>query len=499
MRVQNILMVEPKAPAGHVYSRFALPRLGLPLLGTIAQEKGFNVKVVVEDVAPLDSHGLLNTDLLCISTITPTAQSAYALADFASQRNIPVILGGSHPTALPDEALEHADWVIRGEAEETFPLFLDALVNETDLSVIPGLSYKDQGEIIHNPQAERPKCLDSLPFPDFDLIEGQKDGTFPLGIIPVMTSRGCPHKCRFCSVTPVFGHKMRFASNESVAKELERHRGKGNLVFFYDDNFCASPKRTKSLLRYLMDNGIYLPPWIAQVSVRAARDVELLELMQQSGCHTVFIGFESIDNNALELYKKRQEVDDIRKAIRRFHDHNIGVHGMFVFGSDAEGHDTIRKTAKFVLEEDIESVQFMILTPYPGTPLFEDMEQQGRLLTKNWSMYDAHHAVFQPSQMSIRSLMDETFTAFEKVYSLRRQLRFLFKGRVQRAFIARYAASQVRKWRVENKELMKELKKAEENSSSPALQSVFDHFVKLRGVLGIAHENRSRPLPSLPQ
>jgi radical SAM superfamily enzyme YgiQ (UPF0313 family) len=218
----------------------------------------------------------------------------------------------------------------------------------------------------------------------------------------------------------MFGRKMRYASPERVADELNRHRGRGDQIFFYDDNFCASPNRTKELLDHLLTHDVFLPEWLAQVSVKAARDTELLKMMQRAGCNTVFVGFESIEPGALDLYHKRQSTDDIRLAVRRFHDFGIRVHGMFMTGSDAEGVDTIRATADFAIAEDIDTIQFLVLTPLPGTPVFEDLESAGRLLTRDWSKYDTHHAVFRPARMSADQLMSETMQAMQRVYSFKR-------------------------------------------------------------------------------
>ncbi len=458
MKIQSILMVEPRSPANHVFTRFALPRLGLPILVTIAARKGYGVRIVFEEIAPLDLREVDRVDLLCISTITPTAERAYEIAERARAHGVPVVLGGPHSTALPLESINHADWVIRGEAERAFPQFLDTLAHDGDLSAVPGLVYRRGNDILSNDLDPVPICLDEIPAPDFNLIVGRDPRRFQRGVIPVATSRGCPHKCQFCSVTSMFGRMMRHASVEHVADELERHRGQGDVVFFYDDNFCASPRRTKELLDHLLTKEVFLPPWIAQVSVRAARDPELLQMMERAGCHTVCVGFESINPGALALYRKRQNLDDIKGAIHRFHKHNINVHGMFVFGSDAEDVDTIRATADFAIAKDIESVQFLVLTPLPGTPLFDQLNEQGRLLTTDWSLYDTHHTVFLPERITPYALMDETLKAMSKVYALKRTLHHLIRGKVQRATISLYAAGQVNAWRRENRRMMRKLR-----------------------------------------
>lgn len=453
-------MVEIKAPGEHVYSFVRLPRLGLPIIGTLADSLGYDVRIFIEEMTPVDLHQISSADLLCISTITSTAPAAYRLADRARSAGVPVVLGGAHATYLPDEGMEHADWVLRGEAEKSFRLFLDMLKGREDPSCVPGLSHRVDGQVVHNPMESMPVDMDSVPIPDFSLLAGKTRNKFHRGVIPIQASRGCPHACRFCSVTPMFGRKIRFASHEHVAEELQRRRGQGKMVFFYDDNFCASPARTKSLLDHLMTRDVFLPPWYAQVSVRAAKDPELLRLMQRSGCKAVFVGFESIEPETLTLFHKSQTVDDIRQAIRQFHRHGIWVHGMFMTGSDADGVDTIRATARFAIEEDIDSIQFAVLTPLPGTPVFDEMDRQGRLFTKDWSLYDGHHAVFRPVRMSAYTLMDETIAAMSRVYARHRIPGMLVRGNLKRVMTLLYANAQVRRWRRNNRHLMKSTERA---------------------------------------
>lgn len=452
MKIRKLLMVEPKAPGEHVYSLVRLPRLGLPILGTLAARRGIEVRIVIEEIASLDRDTLTQADLLCISTITPTAPRAYQLADRARAAGVPVAIGGPHVTFMPDEALEHADWVLRGEGENNFEAFLDMLEQGADPATVTGLSYTSDDKSIHNPLAEQPAEIDRVPIPDFSLLAGRgRRFDFDRGIIPVQTSRGCPHSCNFCSVTPMFGRRVRYASNEHVAEELERRRGHGDAVFFYDDNFCTSPARTKSLLDHLMSRDVFLPPWMAQVSVRAAKNVELLEIMQRAGCERVFVGFESIDAETLAQFHKRQNLEDIRLAIRRFHQYGIQVHGMFMFGSDADDLETIRATSRFVVEHDIDTVQFMVLTPLPGTPVYSEMNATGRLLTSDWSLYDAHHSVFRPQRMSAHDLTAETMNGMGRVYSPARIAGMALRGNIKKAFLNLYARKQVKRWRKENR------------------------------------------------
>lgn len=412
-KIQRIVLIEPKCRLGHVYSLVKMPRIGLPLLGTQLENEGFDVDLYMGRTDNLPWDRIVQADLVGISLTTSTSREGYIMAEYLRSQKVFVVIGGIHPTFLPEESIDYADYVLRGEADFSFLTLIQALVEDKPLSNIPGLSYRDDNNtVIHNPLSEEIINVEELPIPDFSLFRlGKPDA------IPIMTSRGCPYNCTFCSVTKMFGHRYRFRSRDLVLKELSRYNGKE--VFFCDDNFTADGPRSKELLRAMLKEKISLKKWYSQVRVEASRDDELLQLMKKTNADTVFIGLESINPKTLKAYNKKQTVEDIKDCIQRFHKHKIKVHGMFVLGSDDDTVETVRQTVDFALESRVDSVQFLILTPLPGTPLFEKLEKEGRILTKDWELYDGHHVVYQPARMSAETLQYEVTKAFQRFYRAR--------------------------------------------------------------------------------
>jgi len=417
MVIKRISFIEAGSPGLHIFSKFPIPRLGAVLLSTILRERGYEVKAFIEDVAEPDWAFIESSDLVCISTITSTAIRAYRIAKRLKALDIRVIIGGTHATFLPDEALEYADFVIRGEGEHALVELFEYLEKGTPaLTGIRGLSYRDRdGRNVHTPPREFIQDLDSLPEPDFSLVHNWSSSN----PYPVSTSRGCPYDCTFCSVIRMFGRSYRFKSVEATLKELRYVASVSKATkFIVDDNFAANNRRTKEILRGMIAEGMKTR-WSAQVRPDVARDPELLRLMADSGCHTLFIGFESINPRTLEEYNKKQSREDIISCIRTVREHGIHIHGMFVLGADTDDVETIRGTADFATDLGIDTVQFMILTPLPGTPVLQDMTKSGRLLHTDWSKYDAQYVVFRPRLMSPTTLQIETFRAMGRFYSWR--------------------------------------------------------------------------------
>ncbi|MFA4964704.1 MAG: radical SAM protein [Thermoleophilia bacterium] len=415
----KIRLIEPDAPSMHLWSHSYFVRLGLPMIGATLKQHGHDVLIYSPQMAPVDWDDVHGADLVGLSSTTSTTPAAYTIADGLRRRGIPVVMGGSHVTFMADEALEHVDYVARGEGGEELMLeLIEALEGRRELESIAGLSFRRDGAAVHNEL--RPPCadLDTLPFPDLTIIAGHER----LANIPIMTSWGCPFACNFCSVTAMFGRKYRFRSAESVVAEIKEK--KPTRIFFYDDNFAANKKRLKRLLQMMIDEGIVVR-WGAQVRTDVVRDPELLDLMRRSGADFVALGLESVNQATLDGFEKSQTVEDIELAIKVLHEYGIRSHGMFVLGADTDTASSVSDTIDFALANHIDTVMMNILTPLPGTQQFAELDVAGRIFTKDWRLFDAQHVVFRPLAQSAEQLQREV---------LRGQRRFYHTPRVVRSF-----------------------------------------------------------------
>ena len=452
----KIRLIEPEPPGMHVWAKVLLPRLGLPTIAAALKASGHDVLVYNPTMAPIDWDDVNDADLVGLSSTTSTATTAYQFADELREKGIPVVIGGSHVTFMADEALEHVDYVARGEGGEQLMLeLIEAVQGRRELDDIAGLSFMREGRAVHNPKREACADLDTLPFPDLRLVVGSDK----IKTVPIMTSWGCPFDCTFCSVTAMFGKKYRFRSAENVIEELKDKRPE--LIFFYDDNFAANRKRLKKLLRMMIDEGLAVP-WSAQVRTDVVRDPELLDLMQRSGCHLVYLGLESVNQDTLDNFEKAQTVDDIRDAIKVLHQYGIKSHGMFVLGADPDDVQTVRDTVTFAKENEIDTVMLNILTPLPGTQQFEEFDAEGRIFDKRWELYDAHHVVFEPRRMTPYELQIEVLRGYARFYSLRTWLKYVFTFQfTKRLLFHGWGMVIVRSWRKDerNKAFIKALKR----------------------------------------
>ncbi|MGE5197855.1 MAG: B12-binding domain-containing radical SAM protein [Deltaproteobacteria bacterium] len=428
----KIVLIEPSASEANVYSRITMPLLGPVYLGTILKNRGHEVRIYNENIQAPDYPGL-DADLIGISILTSTAKRGYAIAKkFPKEK---VIIGGVHASLLPQEALEFARQVVVGEAEEVIS---DVVEGSNREPIVYGRPVED---------------LDTLPDPDFSLIQGYPSSPI---VTPVSTSRGCPFDCSFCSVTKVFGRKYRFRSAENIVAEMKARHARS--FFFCDDNFTAHPNRTRLLLNRMLRNKIN--NWNCQVRCDVARDKELLNLMAQAGCKAVCVGFESVNPMTLKAFQKKQTLEEIVDAIRSFHERNIKIHGMFVLGGEDDNKSTVWETLKFAIREKIDTIQMSILTPFPGTKVHESLEAQKRIFTRDWSLYDGQHIVFNPKLLSAKELQLNVMRAYAKFYSLYRSIALLLNLRFRNAMFRFMGYVIVKEWKRRNRKLQWLLQKA---------------------------------------
>ncbi len=415
----RITFIEPAAPGFHVYSFVKQMRLGLPLLGAILKQHGHEVKVYAESLGEVDWDEVLSSDLVGVSTTTSTAVRAYRYAQRARDAGVPVVMGGPHVTFMAREALDFCDYVIRNEGEDAIVELVEFLEGKRAISDIQGLSYRNpEGEQVDNPERALLGGLTDLPWPDLSLVVGGEK----IHPTPILSSRGCPFDCEFCSVVMMFGRRVRAVDPEEVVRELKRIRP--TKVFFYDDNFFISKRRGRELLALMAKEKMNFP-FFAQIRVDSVCkngkvDQELLDLMWEAGCRIVYLGLESVNPETLKEYHKEASIDDIVGGLDALHKRGIHTHGMFVFGADSDTIESLSMTADFASQNGLNSVQFLALTPLPGTRQTDMLEREGRVFTHNWSLYDGHHVVFWPKQMTPYDLQIATLDAHKRFYTGRR-------------------------------------------------------------------------------
>jgi radical SAM superfamily enzyme YgiQ (UPF0313 family) len=401
IRDKKVVFVEPRGASSNVFAQsMTIPLLGPVYLATIAQEAGYDVEVLNENILgrQVSSKELESADILCLSCITATSSRGkeigmqYKAIRRANGFGSRTIIGGIHASTIPEDVIPYFDQVVIGEAEHIILDLLDGKIKD---------------KIVHAP---RPENLDEFPVPDFKVIKNWKK----MKTHSVMSSRGCPYGCNFCAVTEMFGRKYRAQSPERVIEEIMQF--KKGYVFFADDHFAANPARTNRILDLMLEKG-FSRPWGAQVRSDVTRNPEFVAKMREAGCERVYIGFESVNDKSLIDMNKHQTVKDIERAVKVFHNNGIAIHGMFMLGNDADTKDVFKNTSDFCHKSDLDSVQYAVLTPLPGTQTYYKLQDEQRLLHYNWEYYDGLHAVFKPRQMTAHELQKGMVKCFAEFYS----------------------------------------------------------------------------------
>ena len=393
----KILLISPENKKSiYAYTKedvkaFWFPKLGLP---TIAANTPPDVEVRIVDECVEDIDFNVDVDLVGISVMTYLAPRAYEIAAKFRARGVKVVLGGIHVSMCPEEAKEHADSIVVGESEKTWPI----LVEDFRRGELKSL-YEEK---------DLPK-LENLPIPRRELFKPNSYWTTNC----VQTSRGCPFACDFCTVTIFGGNQFRLRPIEQVIEEVKRL--KKGFVVFVDDNIAGNKAYAKQLFKALIPLKIN---WGSQASLTMARDPELLDLAAKSGCTALFIGVESISEENLAAANKRfNKVDKYKEEFRRFHDYGILIQTGMIFGFDHDDESAFERTVEFLEENNIELAMFNILTPLPGTNLYKKMDAEGRIIDRDWSHYDGRHVVFKPKLMTPETLQEGFLWAYHKFFS----------------------------------------------------------------------------------
>lgn len=354
------------------------------------------IRIINDNLDEIDFNE--KVDLVGITVMTSTAPRAYEIADRFREKGVPVVLGGIHPSALPEEASLHADAVVIGEAEGVMQELID--------DFITGKMKK----FYHSPS--RPSLI-NLPLPRKDLLVGNR---YYKEMDLIQTTRGCPFRCDFCSVSDFFGRTYRTRPIKDVIKEIKQSKRR-ILRFFVDDNVAGYPAYAKKLFKALIPLKIR---WFGQGSVIISRDRELLRLAARSGCISLFIGFETLSaTNLKQVGKGVNLLQDYKTAIKRIHDNGIAIMGAFIFGFDGDDVGVFEETVNFIERNQLEWASFSILTPLPGTRLYKRMEEQGRIIERDWSKYTCGEVVFRPKLLKVEQLQDGYYWVRKQISSYR--------------------------------------------------------------------------------
>ncbi|HOT46343.1 MAG TPA: radical SAM protein [Spirochaetota bacterium] len=381
---------------GYIESLTKASSSGLLVIASLTPAE-HDVRIIDENYDAVDYND--DCDLVGISAMTQQATRAYEIADEFRKRGRTVVMGGIHATVMPEEAKKHCDCVFIGEAEETWPVFLDDF---------------RKGTISDYYRSGKPADMTMLPVPRYDLLN--KDN---YKVIWLQTSRGCPHDCEFCAASRIYGHSYRHKTVEQVVREINAIQDiwPDARINFADDNLFVNRKYSRELVGRLKELNIR---WFAQTDIAIANDVDLLRQMKSAGCTTLLIGFESISEKNLQLINsngwKLKKASTYADAIRTIQSCGIGIVGAFIIGLDEDTKESLDELAEFIIDNNIFMAQISILTPFPGTRLCDRLMRERRILDRPWSDYTGMQVNIQPRLMGIEELQKGFYKIYQRIY-----------------------------------------------------------------------------------
>ena len=381
---------------GTVFKSRALPYpgLALPIIAALTPDD-VDVDIVNDYFEDIDYDD--RCDLVGVTAMTPQAPRAYQIMDGFRRRGKPVAMGGFHCSLFPDEALQHADTVVVGEAEDTWPRVW------SDFAA---------GKMERLYRADGHPSLAGRPAPRYDLID--RSG-YSLLSYPVQTTRGCPKRCEFCSVHHFFGGSYRHRPIDEVVRDIRATQSP--YVFFIDDNIAADRTYAMELLAAIRPLGIV---WGSQCNITACEDDDFLRSAHDAGCLSLFLGIESLEQASLDAANKAfNRVEDYSRLLKKVRDAGIMPIVSMIVGLEADGPESFEKTRRFLMENKVPIAYFFILAPAPGTPFFDRLEREGRLLSKDWSRYSGDQCIYLPKRMTGEELERGFWKLFRDFYSMK--------------------------------------------------------------------------------
>lgn len=427
----DVLLINPPyfKKGGNIWKTVSscMPPQGLAVLAACIEQKGFSVKILdtsaeklaLEDMKPHLEKYYTTPKFIGLTASTVTVSNAYAVSRICKKLwpDAKIIFGGVHASSKPEEPLKNnvADVVIRGEAEYAFVDFIKGL----PLPQIKGLTYLGEGGVIvHNPEGPLVD-LDTLPLPAYHLLPIEKYypavGSYKrLPVMSIVTSRGCPGKCTFCYQP--FGTALRQRSPRKIADEIKYLVEKWGIkeICFYDDNFTTFKKGTRELCNILLNEKIDIT-WICFARVDWI-DLDLLKLMKKSGCHQILFGAESANQEILNNLRKNITPDKVRAAVKAAKEAGIDCRVTFLFGSPGETEETMKQTIDFALELDPDIALFNIVSPNPGTQMYDWAVKNNYLSMRQWDDYDWGEVILNLPTVSPEKVKEYYKLAFKKFY-----------------------------------------------------------------------------------
>jgi anaerobic magnesium-protoporphyrin IX monomethyl ester cyclase len=411
--------------------------MGLLYVAASLEQAGH--QVTVRDLSipgeELSTQELKHADVVGISSDTTRIERALSIASRAAAAGAKVVMGGPHPQFTPDEILGsgRVTAIIKGEGEPVFPALLDALERGENLGGVNGLIYREGLRCIETANATPPD-VEQLPWPARHLVDLRRysGSVHGVAVTPLVSSRGCPGACTFCSSSRFFGRGWRFRSAESVLAEIDEIyvRYGFRAISFLDDNFTLQPERAEQIADGIIERGYSLNLWNFSRVDTITRNPRMVDKLARAGTKTVYLGIESDNSESLSSMGKKTTSADAELAVRMLQSNGIEAFGSFIIGNLNEDRKQVDQTIQMAIRLNTNIAQFSILTPYPGTELFEQIKD--RIFTRRWKFYDGLHLVFRHPRINRHLLQVMLISAFVRFYRRSQKARDGFKNAASR-------------------------------------------------------------------